>query len=312
MIACEAAFVECGTIVRGLKGRRARWTGCATFPPPTSVDETVRLASQSVNAALQAGQRRVRVDAIIPGLNVRVEETYPYSSATLNTVALQTVLNTDLIGGAQSCTLLFPSAGAAAAAATQYRRDGVTLPEGVRTGSFSDTPSEHANVLVAPVATRGDPLLPLLEGAVASAPQAVWMLLNADLSADRAAVGMRESARRARFEDSFERAFYFRNVFMVKRPTLRAVEKGALLFCYGAGWSVFALQTDGYELVKRCDKMPSVEELTSVVSAASARNVSRSRAAENAGADAAFLRTIAGSAALVAAVLAALRLRAGS
>lgn len=273
----------------------------------------MRLASQSVKAALQAGHGRVRVDAIIPGLNVRVEETYPYSSATLNTVALQTALNSGLVGDAQRCALLFASAGAAAAARTQYRRDGVALPEQLDTASFSDAPSADANVVVAPVATRGDALLPVLEAAVGRAPHAVWVLLNADLSGDRAAVGMRESARRARFEDSFERAFYFRNLFAVRRPTLQAVERGAVLFRFGEGWSVFALRTDGYELVKRSDTMPSAEELTSAVSGASANSVSAARSpAHDSAVDAAFLRTIAASAAFAAAALAALRLRGGS
>ncbi|CAN8072441.1 unnamed protein product, partial [Agarophyton chilense] len=217
------------------------------------------------------------------------------------------------------CALLFASPGAAAAAATQYRRADVALPSGLHTAVF-DQPCAHANVLVAPVALRGDDLLPQLLRATTAAPHALWLLLNADLSAERAAVGMRESERRARFERSFELAFYFRNLFEVRRPSLRADEKGVLLFTFAHGWRAFALHpTRGYVLLAEWPSRPPLELLSRLLRDHE-RQVQRQLGARPTtdvdvhpvslvAADARFVRVLALSTVLTAALAAALRLR---
>lgn len=56
-----------------------------------------------------------------------------------------------------------------------------------------------------------------LEAVLGRAPDALWIMINADLGLDRAAVGMRESARRDRFLNSFVDVFYFRNLVSFKK-----------------------------------------------------------------------------------------------
>lgn len=199
--------------------------------PPTTIGETITLASEGVCNAFDAGHKRVRVNALIPGLNTMVEDAYPYSVASLQSLARGIVLGTPPLRSLPSCSLLFESSGSAAMASQQYAQEDKTfmtsssLPADasvkVVTSSFamrdssSSRSSPDANVIVAPTSVRGDRIMDAMDAIINENPSATWLLLNPDLSLDRAAVGMAESTRRSSFIASFCEAFYFRNIVSI-------------------------------------------------------------------------------------------------
>lgn len=196
--------------------------------PPTTIESTISQASAALSRATSAGEKRLRVSALIPGLNPLVEDAYPYSTAALNQLARGIVLDTPQLEAAPSCSLLFQSSGAAALASRQYsREDSLSEPHTTAQGQSSveistasyairDTSlnrsSPDTNVIVAPTSARGESIMDALESVIADDPSATWILLNPDLTLDRASVGMGESTRRATFLQSFTEAFYFRNI----------------------------------------------------------------------------------------------------
>lgn len=256
------AFVQ-GAYHPRARRRSASVVVCSAAVPPTDMEATVRLASASLSQALAAGHKRLRVVALIPGLNPQVEDTFPFSSATLNNLALRTLKSTAQLAEAPSSALLFASTGTAQSAQAQYNRDGVAMPQGCCVASF-DEPCEHVNMLIAPITSRGDPVLPSLQRSIDTFPDAIWVLLNGDFGADRAAVGMRQSAERDAFVKSFVNAYYVRNLFTVNRPSLKAVEKGVLMHCYAGSWQLFSLK-ESYSLIEEYHKMPSIPELTCIL-----------------------------------------------
>lgn len=219
--------------------RRARPAACPTASaldksesdapsPPTTIESTITLASAAVSRAISAGETRLRISALIPGLNPLVEDAYPYSTAALHKLARGVVLATPQLKAAASCSLLFQSSGAAALASNQYaQEDALSEPRAddeehssldVNTASYairdasSSRTSPDTNVIVAPASLRGESIMDALEGIMTDNLSATWLLLNPDLSLDRAAVGMGESTRRASFVNSFSEVFYFRNI----------------------------------------------------------------------------------------------------
>lgn len=204
--------------------------------PPTSLESTVSLATRAITNAIEDGHSRLLVTALIPGLNPAIEQTFPFSSSLLNTLSKSLVTNTPLgkTISSESSSLLFPSTGAAAAAAAQYSRDAKAqdintndaqnvkdsdgLEPLIKTSSYAsrdalaDRTSSVSNIIINPVTNRGDPIMDDLETVISENPLAKWLLLNPDFGVDRAAVGMRESSRRTAFLESFEMTFYFRNL----------------------------------------------------------------------------------------------------
>lgn len=198
---------------------------CCTQPPtpppaqpqlPTNLPSTITFAAAAASKALATGATRIKVTALIPGLNPQLEEAVPYSSQTLYTLARGIAISTPALR-TLSTTLLFPSSGDAAAAAAFYRRE-ISEDASVRTASYfrrdgkEGRVSTDANVIVAPISSRGDRVMDDLESVISEAPDAIWVLLNADLDVDRASVGMAENERRASFIRAFINAFYFRNL----------------------------------------------------------------------------------------------------
>lgn len=255
---------------------------CCTQPPtpppaqpqlPTNLPSTITFAAAAASKALATGATRIKVTALIPGLNPQLEEAVPYSSQTLYTLARGIAISTPALR-TLSTTLLFPSSGDAAAAAAFYRRE-ISEDASVRTASYfrrdgkEGRVSTDANVIVAPISSRGDRVMDDLESVISEAPDAIWVLLNADLDVDRASVGMAENERRASFIRAFINAFYFRNLFEVRRPKLTAVERGALYFSYPGPWSVYAIDEEamGYYLVAEDDDMPRPDRITALIRA---------------------------------------------
>lgn len=228
-----AAFVSTFAVAKCTRAsRRTHLQCCAnsinaeTNALPTSLEDTVSLATKAISHAIQAGHKRIGVNALIPGLNPVIEQTVPYSSSSLNILAKGLVQYTPELNATPSSSLLFSSAGTAAAATAQYARS--TVAEGqpaeesqgtaVSTSSYSKRDfnpgrtSPCTNVIVAPISSRGDPIMDDLEKVIAESPDSTWLLLNPQLGEDRAAVGIQESSRRAAFSDTFVNAFYFRNL----------------------------------------------------------------------------------------------------
>lgn len=250
---------------------------CAASPAraiPTSLSETLALTSASITSALGNSHTHLRVTALIPGLNPAIEDTVPYSSETLFRLAHGVVAETPALASLSDVSLLFPSAGTAASAAKLFTSECPT--ENIRAASFylrdavEDRVSQSANVIVSPISSRGDRVMDDLEKVLSEAPGAIWILLNAQLDVDRAAVGMKESTRRSAFMKRFVPVFYFRNLFEIKRPKLIAVERGALMQTYERPWQLFVLN-DSYELIKELPEMPSVDVITAEIRRARGR-----------------------------------------
>lgn len=230
----------------------------AATPPPTTVDGVVRLAAAAVDRAARDGHVRLRVDALPPGLNPAVEQTVPLSASLLAAVARAVVRGAPALAGLGDAALLFSSAGTAAAADAQFARagdgadgdgggevEGLEVDVTVSNASFSlrdareGRASKGCNVLVAPKSARGDRVMDDLEAVMGEAEGATWILLNAELGLDRAAVGIRESGRRAAFEESFVQAFYFRNLVSCEFSTWRGVALSPLFVSLSVSLSVF-------------------------------------------------------------------------
>lgn len=59
--------------------------------------------------------------------------------------------------------------------------------------------------------------------------------------------------------------------FEIQRPVLKPIERGALLYCYGHRWQVFALIEKEYVLAEELDHMPNTNKITSIINYASAK-----------------------------------------
>lgn len=214
------AFVSPYIVCLSKPRRRVRHvTSCIATPntqPPGDVDATIVLASQSLADTLSTGTKRARVSAIIPGLNPLIEDAVPYSDTVLNTLAYNLARTCPVLADQPDVFLLFKSTGTAAAARAALRPpEDVPITFGSyfrRDGGLTARASQHANIVVNPTSLRGDRVMDDLDSIIAEAPDAVWVLLNPDLGQERAAVGMREIARREEFLQSFANAFYFRNL----------------------------------------------------------------------------------------------------
>lgn len=184
--------------------------------PPTTLDQTLTLAATSLDKALSTGVKRANLTALIPGLNPLIEETVPYSDSLLNNLSYSLTHRSTALSSSPSVALLFKSAGTAAAARVQYPdNDDARVQFSSyfrRDASAGGSVSPHANIIIHPISSRGDRVMDDLEAIIECAPDASWILLNADFGIDRAAVGMRELARRDRFLNSFVNVFYFRNL----------------------------------------------------------------------------------------------------
>lgn len=190
---------------------------CATPPPPPrDVDEAIALASASLNTVLDTGAKRAKLSAVIPGLNPLIEDAVPYSDTLLNSVAYGLTQQCPTLASLPSVAMLFKSAGTAAAARASLRAadERVTFGSYFRRDGSGARVSQHANVVVNPTSARGDRVMDDLEAVLNEAPDATWVLLNADLGIDRAAVGIREIGRRDDFLAGFVEAFYFRNLVL--------------------------------------------------------------------------------------------------
>lgn len=200
-------------------------------------------------------------------------------------------------GEPERVCILFKSVGTAAAAAKYYSQTRTSTGKGVEDGSPSEpsdgnvptSPTrafpEHITlgsyakrdgprvgegplvppgaraILVNPMSSRGDPLVPELTQLVNETSDATckWVMVNEDFSGDRSAAGIAEMGRRNEFLSSFSQTYYMRNLFVIKRPKLIPVEKGVLLKSYPHPWTLFSFQNGTYGKLREFDSSPSRE-----------------------------------------------------
>lgn len=187
---------------------------------PQNLNEVVQGCARGIDLAFVSGHRRLQVRALVPGLNSALEDAFPYNEKLLQMLTLSLVRTSSVLIEAPRVALLFKSAGTAAAAQQAYLKANEPMPPNLDLGAYDGSPlsaiDDNGNgavrVIVNPISARGNPILPDIETAVKEEPRATWILLNADFTADRSALGIRELDRRAAFLNTFVDVFYFRNL----------------------------------------------------------------------------------------------------
>jgi Domain of unknown function (DUF1995) len=304
--------------------RRVSPRCCASVPAPavpTSFSEAVAGAAAALSTAAAP---RATVSALIPGLNPALEDTAPYSDATLCDFALGlAVALSECTDPPRRVALLFKSAGTAAAAKAYYAASSPLLPS-LSIASFAArdaaraTPSQPpprvvpvgaVGIFVNPVNSRGDPVdrddvQPLVEREGAESD---FILLNPDFTADSSALGVAEMSRRASFLRTFVCAYYFRSVFSIKRPSLEAVERGAVLRVYPSDFLVYSFdaRSGRYRRVAEFpgEDPPLRHQITDAVESGQASRAVQTRAPKHDAGFDDFLTTILAFAALASAFI---------
>eukprot|EP00611_Tribonema_gayanum_P012978 TRINITY_DN2371_c0_g1_i3.p1 TRINITY_DN2371_c0_g1~~TRINITY_DN2371_c0_g1_i3.p1 ORF type:complete len:476 (-),score=134.93 TRINITY_DN2371_c0_g1_i3:2020-3408(-) len=205
---------------------------------PAGIDEVASQALEGLAAAVSSGQKRLKVDIFVPGLNPKLEGSAPYNAGLLLAFVKSLLPALDACANIK---LLFSSAGDAAMAQKTFGDMGWRLPEGTRFASLSPgsvTAEDGAIVIVNPRNSVGDPVILDVEKVALKAPQATIVLVNPDLG-EKVALGIIERDRRSALLASFRQAYYFRNLFYMRRPDMVPVERGCLVCQWGRGWSVY-------------------------------------------------------------------------
>lgn len=313
--------------------RRRLRTSCSAVP--RNLNEIVRVAAAGLDRAAAKGTARLQIDALVPGLNPTLEDSFPYNERLLVMLVRALLTQSTALRDSARVALLFKSEGTAASARQVYKKEG-DLPANATIASYylrdGDGESRLAgtdgfNVIINPVNARGNPVIVDVMRLVEQQPEAGWVMLNPDFSADRSALGMKDVKHRQEFLDTFQSVFYFRNLvsacslflreretgcdsdeltgggyyaakFVIKRPKLIAVEKGALLYCFGDDWSVFRFEKDSYEEVATFASRPTQMEFSNAIESAP-----RERAPPQPANDKEYLTTVGVLAAGVAGLL---------
>lgn len=240
---------------------------------PRNINEVVQECVSGIDRASAAGIRRMRIRALIPGLNPALEDTFPYSEKLLLMCVLSIARTSQVCLGCTQVNLRFKSAGTAASALQAFGADEDNpLPANVNITTYvddddSDDDSDSVNIVINPVAARGNPVLEEIEAAVGKSPGGTWLLFNPDFTADRAARGMKDQQKRAEFIESFVDVFYFRNLFVISRPKLIPIEKGAIVYVHrdDEQWVTYALLEGDYKMAHRYSALPSPTEISNGV-----------------------------------------------
>ena len=242
---------------------------------PRSVPEVINLASQSLQQHLESSSEsssHLRITAEIPGLDPRLENTFPYNEALLSSLVLQIVTATPCLTTAP-VRLLFASSGGAAAAAQVYRKEKLEVPENIALGTYarelvrssndeveSDMPGV-VNVVVHPSDRRGDKLWTRHESmSTNSHKNDTWILFNEELGKD-GIIGIKEREAVTKFLNLFESCFYYRGLYLIQRPLLIPVEVGALLSTQVDKWRVMKLTGGRYHVLREFTKMPTRDQM---------------------------------------------------
>ena len=260
---------------------------------PTSTEVALLQAQASLAAAFQAGERRVRIELLPPGLNRGIEHSHAYSEPAMGSASLA------LAESLRGCTVqvIFPSAGTAAGAQAAFSTAlGRQLSAHVRLGAFSGAvtrdavaegmravnadfvdftskcvdPSDPADVylVAAPANGRGDAVALAVEQAVRKVPNACWVLLNPDLEDTILSYtfGIETSDHVRKFVAGFKPAFYYKGVFQTLRPSGRVLERGCLLHHHGGPWVAHGLcrEAGGFDELASFEEKPSRAQVSAV------------------------------------------------
>lgn len=255
---------------------------------PRTVGHAAVQASVSLMRALEDGQRMLRCEALLPGLNPRLESACSLDERLLYLLAFE--LARPILGAGRSTMLLFDSAGAAASAEAAYAQlYGEPPPEGamqfcalankpvtrdearglntMQCGPerrpahdycprvSADSPCD-AYVVVRPRNSRGDAVVLALMQAHAKVPDATWIIVNPELDDTqlRYTFGIKETSMHAAFLRGFQQVFLARGMYLVKRPSMSVKERGHLGMRYGEPWQALKRTADGFALLRSFDE----------------------------------------------------------
>lgn len=271
------------------------WWLCAV---PRTAGHAAVQAAVSLVRALEAGEKLLRCDVLIPGLNPRIEASCGLDERLMQLVSFE--LARALLSAGRSDMLLYDSAGTAAAAQAAWRtlygappppdlvfrgltnkpvtRDAV---RGLSTAGgdggaarppwdFSPavTPDEprDAYLCVRPRNSRGDAVVLALMQAQAKVPGATWLLVNPELedSALRGTFGIRETDRYVAFLKRFAQCYLARGMYLVRRPAMTVSERGHLGTRYGESWDALRRSPEGFALAARFERPPTPNEINAV------------------------------------------------
>lgn len=237
---------------------------------PRNINEVVQACVSAIDSASAAGIRRMRIRALLPGLNPSLEDSFPYSEKLLLMCVLSIARMSEVCTSTE-VNLRFKSTGTAASALQTYGTEN-PLPANINITVYDDRDDltcepDSVNIIINPVAARGNPVLKEIETGVAKCPDGIWVLFNPDFTADRAALGMKYQQRRLDFLATFVDVFYFRNLFVISRPKLIPIEKGALVFMYDDDkyWNTYALLEGDYKLSESYETEPTPSEISTSV-----------------------------------------------
>mmetsp|Transcript_24959 Transcript_24959/g.35972 ORF Transcript_24959/g.35972 Transcript_24959/m.35972 type:complete len:304 (-) Transcript_24959:1063-1974(-) len=245
---------------------------------PSSLEEVLVGAVTGVTYGIEGGLKRLRVTVLLPGLNDKVENMFPFNEELLFFVtrALATSQALDTL----HLKLLFESTGQAASARTYYEKTGNPTGENVSYGSL--LPKEvregggegDAYILVSPQNRTGDPVILDVEKILNRAPDAIHILLNPKLEHNQAniAASIVETDRRRGLIESFKEVYHYRPLYVVKRPTLETAQVGLLHYQYGRPWRVFTGSEEDLTFADEFESLPGRGQISKVVETGTEKN----------------------------------------
>mmetsp|Transcript_13046 Transcript_13046/g.51753 ORF Transcript_13046/g.51753 Transcript_13046/m.51753 type:complete len:326 (-) Transcript_13046:2864-3841(-) len=245
---------------------------------PESLEEVLVGAVSGVTDGIEGGLKRLRVTVLLPGLNDKVENSYPFNEELLFFVTR--ALATSGAFDTRHLRLLFESTGQAASARAYYEKTGNPTGENVSYGSLLPKDVREgggegdAYILVSPQNRTGDPVILDVEKILNEAPDAIHILLNPKLEHNQAniAASIIETDRRRALIDSFEEVYHYRPLYVVRRPTLETAQVGLLHYQYGRPWRVFTGAEQDLTFADEFDRLPSRNQISNVVEAGRERN----------------------------------------
>ncbi|KAJ8903566.1 hypothetical protein NDN08_004670 [Rhodosorus marinus] len=245
---------------------------------PGSLEEVLVGAVNSVTGGIEGGLKRLRVTVLLPGLNDKVENTFPFNEELLFFVTR--ALATSEAFDRRHLRLLFESTGQAASARAYYEKTGNPTNENVSYGSL--LPKEvregggdgDAYILVSPQNRTGDPVILDVEKILNKAPDAIHILLNPKLEHNQAniAASIVETDRRRVLIESFKEVYHYRPLYVVRRPTLETSQVGLLQYQYGRPWRVFTGSEQDLTFADEFESLPGRSQISKVVEAGREKN----------------------------------------
>ncbi len=208
---------------------------------PTSFEETIEQAKAATIEALEAGNKLIQVELVIPEIALKAQ-----SLALEFTELLQSY--------GEGLRVIFPDTGAAMLARRDWGKTNFKVSDlGSRFTSVEEniSPEDTAYLVVCPSSVEIGAVEKLSQAAV----DKPVVLLIPQLE-DVSIVGIGYAARqlRDRFISSIESAYYF-----------RPLEGAFVIRSYPGLWEVWLEKDDGYELIAQQSSKPAGEDLERII-----------------------------------------------